>query len=351
MEVKKRNFLENLRLKARGKKLGKKALAKQDRRLAHRRSISVPDLRFVPGEAFTDSALGSALPDSSPFGVSPGVSDTDSVSSGMIPEGPIFMDKLSESAPERHKVFRDHPAPAFNRSSAPAETFVLYEEYNDMLNVSSGNKVESDHSEKRAKENASQFPFDPVPAPRSIFSNAHGLPPRPDRVEKESISGDDASAERVLSSSLAAALARVSSLGDQANPYLEKRMVTFEQKRPASEKGTPPTTRGKAPAERLSLMLDTGGTALESTDCVSLDSGTPNEERVSMPWTTDSEELERESCTPLFMKQLSLDETLLEDGQSEEALEEIEVSFLRRICDHKLIFLFHDNKSKRLENF
>ncbi|XP_074534153.1 multiple C2 and transmembrane domain-containing protein 2 isoform X2 [Halichoeres trimaculatus] len=326
MEVKKRNFLENLRLKARGKKLGKKALAKQDRRLAHRRSISVPDLRFVPGEVFsTDGALGSTGSDAVFFGVSPGVSDSDSIASGVIPDGPIFMDKLSESAPERLKVPRDHSAAASNRSSAPAETFVLYEEYNDMLNVSSGNKVASDRLEKRAKGNASQFPFEPIPAPRSIFSNANVLPPRPEKVEKESISGDDTSADRVLSSSVAAALARASSLGDQANPYTEKRTVTFEQKRPSSEKGTPPTTRGKNPTERLSLMLDTPGTALESTDGMSLDSGTPNEERVSMPWTTDSEEHEREPCTPLFMKQFSMDETLLEDGQSEEALEEIEL--------------------------
>ncbi|KAL3061588.1 hypothetical protein OYC64_009700 [Pagothenia borchgrevinki] len=55
MEVKKKNFLGNLRLKTKLvnlKKPGRKKLAQQGRKLAHRRSISVPDLRFVPDESF-----------------------------------------------------------------------------------------------------------------------------------------------------------------------------------------------------------------------------------------------------------------------------------------------------------
>ncbi|CAJ1056822.1 multiple C2 and transmembrane domain-containing protein 2 [Xyrichtys novacula] len=325
MDVKKKTFLENLRSKtkfANLKKPGKKALAKQGRRLAHRRSISVPDLRFVPGEAFSTDALGSDGSDGVFFGVSPGVSDTDSVASGVIPDGPIFADKLTEPAPEtRLRVPKEHPASAFNRASAPV---TLYEECDDMLSSKSENKVTFDQlytqPDKKAKGNAPKFTFEPVPAPRSVFHSTSVLSPRLDMAGRENPSGDDPATDRGLSGSLAAALARASSLGEQANPYMERKNVSFEQKRPSSEKGTPPANRGK-----LSLILDAPSTVLENADRNSLDSGTPNEERVNMTWTTDSEEPEREPSTPFFVKQFSIDKAMLEDAQSEEAQEEIEL--------------------------
>ncbi|XP_042352093.1 multiple C2 and transmembrane domain-containing protein 2 isoform X2 [Plectropomus leopardus] len=330
MDVKKKNFLENLRLKTKLgnlKKPGKKALAKQGRRLAHRRSISVPDLRFVPGEAFaTDSALVSN--DAIFFGHSPGQSDTDSVASGSIADGPLFTDKLTDSVPEiRLKVPTDRTAAALNRVSAPAGTPGLYEEIDDMLNLRSQNRTNFTREalytqpDKRAKGNATKFTFDPIPAPRSVFT--HALSPRPDLVDRESPSGEDAQADRVSTGSVSAILARASSMGEQMYPYTEKRTPSFEYRKPSSEKGTPPVTRANAPADTVSLMLDTLGTPLESADGTSLDSacGSPIEERVNMPWTTDSEELEL--CSPFLMRDYSVEEALLEEAQPEEGLEDI----------------------------
>lgn len=352
MEVKKKTFLENLRQKTKLvnlKRPGKKALAKQGRQLAHRRSISVPDLRFVPGEAFsTERALVSTASEGIFFGISPGVSDTDSIASGSIPDGPLFMDKLNDSVPEtRLKVPTDHTAAALNRMSAPVERLTLYEEIDDMINSGSEKKVsrEGEYAQvdKRAKRHVAKFTFDPVPAPRSIFANALAVSPRPDLVERESLSGEDAPADRAFSDTIVAALARASSLGEQANPYIEKKTISFEHRKSSSEKGTPPAVRGKAPADRMSLMLDTPSTPLESGDGTSLDSacGTPNEERVNMPWTTDLEELDREHFSPLFMKEFSMEEALLEEAASEEALEDIaEVSLINYMHNQRILFSF-----------
>uniref|UniRef100_A0A8P4G6V6 Multiple C2 domains, transmembrane 2a n=1 Tax=Dicentrarchus labrax TaxID=13489 RepID=A0A8P4G6V6_DICLA len=143
MDVKKKNFLENLRMKTKLvnlKKPRKKALDKQGRRLAHRRSISVPDLRFVPGETFsTDSPLMSSASEAIFFGISPGASDTDSIASGSIADGQLFTDKLYESVPEtRIKV---PTASALNRMSAPIETLMTYEETDNM--ISSGPDIQA----------------------------------------------------------------------------------------------------------------------------------------------------------------------------------------------------------------
>ncbi|KAM9351988.1 LOW QUALITY PROTEIN: multiple C2 and transmembrane domain-containing protein 2 [Symphorus nematophorus] len=333
MEVKKKTFFENLRLKTKMpnlKKPRKKPLDKQGRNLAHRRSISVPDLRFVPGEGLsTESALVSAASDAIFFGISPGLSDTDSVASGVVSDGPPFTDKQSDSVSETGlKVPMDHTAAALNRKSAPVETPMTYEVIEDRMNPGSKNKVNLSREglyaqvDKKAKVSIPKFAFDPVPAPRSVFTNA--LSPRPDLADRESLYGEDPPADRMSSSAVSAVLARASSLGEQVYPYTEKKTISFELRRPSSEKGTPPAIK-KAPADRAFLVLDTLGTPLESADGTSLDSacGTPSEEQVNLPWTTDSEELEQEPCSPLFMRDFSMDEGLLQDLQSEEALEDI----------------------------
>lgn len=338
MDVKKKTFLENLRQKTKLvnlKKQKKKPLEKQGRRLAHRRSISVPDLRFVPGEAFsTENALMSVASEAIFFGVSPGVSDTDSVASGCIADGPLFSDKLSDSVSYQ----TDQATPALNRMSTPAESLLSYEEIEEMINSGEQRVSESKVNlapeglyarvDKKAKGNVPKFTFEPVPAPRSVFTNPPVLSPRPDLEERESLYGGDPPADppRVHSGSVSAVLARASSLGDQVNIYTEKRTPTFEQKRPSSEKGTPPIIK-KAPADRVSLILDTSGIPSESADGISLDSacGTPIDERVSMPWTTDSEELDREPCSPLLMRDFSSEEVLQDVVQSEEALEEVSI--------------------------
>eukprot|EP00064_Thunnus_orientalis_P001098 superscaffoldBa00000069_g1100 len=348
MDVKKKNFLDNFRVKKFAKKPGKKGLGKQGGRLAHRRSISVPDLRFVPGEGlFTDNALYSTSSDATAsdaiyFGISPGLSDTDSVASVSVIDGPLFADKLTDSVPEtRLRVSTDNRATGFNRST-PVETSTLYEEIDDTIKSGSETNVnltgEALYAQvnKRAKGNVPKFSFDPSPAPRSVYFNAQVLSPRPDLVERESLSGEigcileDTPVDRAPPGTIASALARTTSLGDQVNTYTEKKTASFEQRKVSSEKGTPPSIRENAPADRMSQGIDTLGTPLESADGISLDSacGTPIEERVNMPWT-DSEELEREPFPPL--KEFYIEEALLE-GQPEEALEDI-AETSSEICD------------------
>ncbi|XP_049429042.1 multiple C2 and transmembrane domain-containing protein 2 isoform X3 [Epinephelus fuscoguttatus] len=393
MDVKKKTFLENLRLKTKLgnlKKPKKKALAKQGRNLAHRRSISVPDLSFVPGGAFsTDNALVYTPNDAIFFGHSPGQSDTDSIASGSIGDGPYFTDKLNDSVPEiRLHGPTDRTTAALNRVSAPAGTPGLYEEIDDMMNLASQNKVNMTpeglyaQPDKRAKGNATKFPFEPIPAPRSVFTNA--LSPRPDHVERASVSSEDIPADRVLSGNVSAVLARASSLGEQMYPSTEKRTTSFEYRQPSSEKGTPPVTRANAlvdrkpssekgtppvtranaladrkpssekgtppvtrangPADRkpssekgtppvtranaptdMSLTLDNLGIPLENADGTSLDSacGSPFEEQVFMSWVTEQEELDREPYSPFLMRDYSMEEALLEETPAEEALEDI----------------------------
>ncbi|XP_028286013.1 multiple C2 and transmembrane domain-containing protein 2 isoform X2 [Parambassis ranga] len=310
MDVKKKKFLENLRLKTKfPKKQQKKLLAKQGRNLAHRRSISVPDLTFVPGESYsTDSALMSAATDCIFFGISPGLSDTDSVASSSITDGPLYTDEATLRVPQL-----DHSFSASNRVSAPVLT--LYEDTDNMTNLEN-NPVYA-QVDKKAKRNAPQFTFEPVAAPRHVFSNVEAFSPRPDQAERVSLSGDTSTPQdRPPSGALAAVLARANSLGEQMSPYIEKKTILLEQ--------TPPAVSHIASTDRMSLILDSHGTPMESADGTSLDSacGTPSEEQGNMPWTTDSEELD--PWPPLLMRELSIEEDLLDqEAQREEAKEDI----------------------------
>lgn len=335
MDVKKKNFLDNFRLMKFGnlKKPRKKPLDKQGRRLAHRRSISVPDLRLVPGEAFSiESALESTVSEAIFFGVSPRLSDNDSVASGSNADGPLFTDKLNDSFPESGLSVSTHQVDAaLNRMSAPVGSLMLAEDTEgDFFKSSPENNVNSTQEglyaqvDKKAKRNVPKFTFDPVPAPRSVFTNAHMLSPTPDLVDRDSLCCEDTPADRVLSDAVSAALIRAGSLGDQANLSAQKRTTSCEQIRSSSEKGTPPPTK-KAPTDRTSLVLDTLGTPMESADGTSLDSacGTPNEDQALMPWTTDSEDQDREPYSPLFTRNYSMDEALQEGTQAEEEMAEV----------------------------
>ncbi|XP_034391397.1 multiple C2 and transmembrane domain-containing protein 2 isoform X3 [Cyclopterus lumpus] len=328
MDIKTKNFFDNLRLKtklANLKKQGKKALPKRGKKLAHRRSISVPDLRSVLGEAFpADSALVSTPDETTSFGNAAGLSDTDSVASSLITDGPLYTDKLNDSVSEsRLKVPTGRIDAALNRMSAPVG-LNFYEEIDGMINVRSQNKVPEGlyaQVDKRPKGNAPRFTFDPIPAPSSVLT--YSLSPSPERVESRSLSGEGTSGDAVHSGAVAAVLARASSMGDQINPFKEKSATSFEYRKPDSEKGTPPAIRVNAPAAP-SLISDNLRTPVESADGTSLDSacGSTTEEQVSMPWTTDSEELDREPSSPFFMRDFTAEEALLEQAQSEEALEE-----------------------------
>lgn len=308
------------------KKLGKKALAKQGRNLANRRSISVPDLRSLPGEAFsTEKTLEPDDSDVIFFGFSSGA---DSVAQGLVPDGPLFTDGLTDSVEETTlRVPTDHTSAGLKRLSAPGETLVLYEEIDDKIKSSSDNMVDVTQETlyaqvtKRAKGKTPTVTFDPVSAPR------HGkkvLSPIPDLEERESLSdGKESTSEEVnkrsLSGTLTAALVRAHSLGEQVRPYVEKRDAS-------SEKGTPPLRKN-------ALTLDMLGPLLENADGTSLESacGTPSEEQANMLWTTDSEEADREPCSP-WLKEVSMEETLVEKTLLLEAQDDIEeVSFNARV--------------------
>lgn len=340
MDAKKKNFLENLRLKTKLvnlKKPRKKPLSKQDRRLAHRRSISVPNLTLVSDEGFSiESGLESTLTEAIFFGISPRQSDTDSIASGSNADGPVFTEKFTDSAPEiRLKVSTSQTDAAAYRMSAPVGTLFSEETVEPFVNPGSKSNLNSVQEgmyaqvDKKAKGNIPKFNFDPIPAPRSVFSNAIAQSPKPEVTERRSPCGEGPPAERVVSDTVSAALMRASSLSEQISPYTRKRIAS-EQKRPSSEKGTPPTTK-KAPADRTTPVLDTLVIPMENVDGNSLDSacGTPSEERLNMPWTTDSEDLDRDLCSPVFMRDFTTDENMLEGVQLEDPLEEMaEVSLV-----------------------
>lgn len=336
MDPKKNNFLENLRLKTKLinlKKPRKKPLNKQNRMLAHRRSISVPNLTLVADEGFSiESGLESALTEAIFFGISPRLSDSDSIASGSNADGPVFTEKFSDSVPEmKLKVPTSQVDAAAYRMSAPAGTLFSEETEEPFANPGSKSNLNLEgmyaQVDKKAKGNIPRFNFEPIPAPRSVFSDAIAHSPWPDVTERWS--GEDTPAERVVSDSVSAALMRASSLSEQISPYTRKRIAS-EQKRPPSEKGTPPTTK-KGPADRTALVLDTLVAPMENLDGNSLDSacGTPSEERLNMPWTTDSEDLDRDLCSPVFMRDFTAEENMLEGVQLEDPLEEMaEVSFM-----------------------
>ncbi|XP_034735216.1 multiple C2 and transmembrane domain-containing protein 2 isoform X3 [Etheostoma cragini] len=287
MDVKKKNFLENLRLKTKLvnlKKPGKKAFGKRGKKLAYRRSISVPDLRFVPAETVsTDNVVVSTPSDAFSLSNSRGESDTDSVASCSVVDGALFPES-------RLKVPIDRTAVALNRISSTVGTQNLHEE--------------NEQAHEKAMGNATEFTFDPILKPRSVFTNAP--PTSPDIVGRENLSGEDT--PLAIVPTVAAVLARASSMGEQMKPYTEKRITAFEHRESSPDKGTPPPTRANGQ-----------GTSLESADGTSSppSCGSPSEEQVNMPWTTDSEDLDRELCS------LGLTEdALLEEAQPGEELEE-----------------------------
>ncbi|XP_028306543.1 multiple C2 and transmembrane domain-containing protein 2 isoform X2 [Gouania willdenowi] len=305
MEPKKKNFLGNLRLKTKLPHLKKprKVLAKQSRGLAHRRSISVPDLS-VPNETpIVNNPLASNANDAIFFDVSPGVSDSDSMSSASIAEG-FLTDKLSEITVRTPPS--DYQSRVSNRLSAPVESLTQLDEINSLTNRTSPfQEGVYTPADKKTKAHMSKFSFDPVPSPRHerMFYLGEDVP----------TNAPASSLTRAPSDTVAVILARSHLQPDQSNPC--------ERRKALSEKGTPPPTR--AFTDRMFLKLDV---PLESTDGTSLDStsGTPSEEQFSVPWT-DSEELDRELFSSSQTKVPSNEEGT-EEGQILEGLEELEMS-------------------------
>lgn len=313
MENKKKNLAERFRLKPKFpnlKKPAKKPLAKQGRNLATRRSISVPDLTMVPGEASTeDASLSPAA-----FGISPGLSDTDSIASSE------FADKLSDPEIRTRFLQPDHSNPALNRLSTPPGTLGIYEEMDDFGLENKTNPVVDElyaKIDKKGKGALSKFPFEPAPTGKKMSNSGQDPIPRPDLPERSEEVSEKGSRESLA----AAALFRAQSMGEQINPYREKQNSSVEPKKTSSEKGTPPTKRQNARIDRL--MLDSMGRPLESGDGNSLNSacGTPSEEKANMPWMRDVEEQDRVPSSPLPINEF-IDENLLDETPADEEDEE-----------------------------
>ncbi|XP_015234211.1 PREDICTED: multiple C2 and transmembrane domain-containing protein 2-like [Cyprinodon variegatus] len=311
-----KKFLENFRLKTKMpniKKPRKKLLAKQPRNLANRRSISVPDLSFIPGEA--SSTESAALPSPSEaiyFGISPGMSDTDSIASSSIPEGPLFAEKFTESLSEiQYRAhLRKAPVSSPSRLSAPPayEDGIFLKnsspksQRNDDLNLSA-------QEDKKPMKNIQKFVFENIKEPES------------DQGEKESLSDEKPQTRRRMSDVVAGLIPRASSMGDERRPQIEKRTVMFDTRKPVFEKLVLQTSRPNSSAERLSLH----DAQFDNADASSLYSacGTPSEEQVNMSWPTtwEEEDLEQTSSSSL-LREISMDEGLLDLENADESLEE-----------------------------
>lgn len=320
MEYKKKTFLDNLRQFAKlgnPKKPRKKKVKKPGRTLAHRRSISVPNLTLVPGGTIAPGAIDRRF--------CPGVSDSDSISScsntdaGPNPDTDRPSDSLLETGLRVPACRTDG---AGNRMSPPAGALVHVQDLRDGPMDSEDKVNPAQH--KQGKEEVARFTFDPIPAPQSAFLSTPAFSPRPELEERGRLCSEDIPANTVLAESISAALVRANFQAEQASA--PKRSSPCEPKQ-LCDKGTPPVMK-KALADRSWLALDRLGTPLESADGTSLDSacGTPSEEQVNLSWMMDSEDLDGDLCSPLFMKDLSTEEGLLEQLQAEDAAEDAEVS-------------------------
>lgn len=310
-EKKKKNVLENLRIKTKlpkVMKLGKKTTPKRGKKLAYRRSLSVPDLRAPNSEASGDN---DSITNDAPSlnNISPTPSDSDSTN-----DGPICMEPLQEihfRNPAVRKIT------ASNRISAPnVANFEEIKELEHLLrerrNAVSGEPLYAQINKPNA--NPQKFTFDPVPnpAPRTVFSNILSPSPRlTSEVKDQHQSTEDVGGE---ARSLAAAIARASSMSEQSR---EKML----DKRSSPDKGTPSEVKRRPPS---GLNLDSLAPPVESADGTSLDSacGTPSEERINVPWT-DSEEVDKELFSPMDMGEFCLDEETLLEAHNVEATEEM----------------------------
>lgn len=312
----KKTFLENLRIKTKRpniKKPPKKPLAKLPRNLAIRRSNSVPELTIFPGEAVSTESGALADPsDSVDYCDSPDLSDTDSLASSSVIEGPLFPDTdlLSEV---QHSIYpQNFPVSTSNRLSASS----AYEDGIFMKTSSPESKrnvlIEgiSPLENKKPKEHVDKFTFEPIKEPDS------------DQVEWKSLPGEAPQTYRRLSDTVASCLTRASSIGDEKRPHIEKKTVMFNTKKPQVEKLILQTSQPNSSAERLSLL----DAQFDSADASSLYSPvvTPSEEQVSMPWSTnwEEEDLEPGSSSSL-LREMSMDEGLLDFENPDESLEEV----------------------------
>ncbi|KAF7224495.1 multiple C2 and transmembrane domain-containing protein 2 isoform X2 [Nothobranchius furzeri] len=294
MEVKKKAFFENLRIKTKfpPMKKRKKLLAKQPRNLANRRSVSVPDLTRLSSEA--DSTDGTLPPTPSAaiyFNTSSGMSDTDSIASGSTCDGRLFDDKLFDDVTIKVPQMNNLGARG-NRLSAP-EGF-LNEDLNNVKSLGKkGNSTQEGlnvQADKKAKKNVPIFSF---PEPEHEGD---------DRV---SLSSYDTPTDRRRSESVAAFLLRAQSLGEDKRPQVEKRTLP--------EKGMAQTNNKSDSAEKTS-MLDV---SFDGSDATSHTSACD----IVMDEHTNLEDELLEHDNTSLMTNLMKDYSI-EEGEPDESIEE-----------------------------
>lgn len=318
MDSKKKNFLDNLRFKPKLLHLKKprknKPLAKQGRHLANRRSVSVPDLTLVPGEADSPvSPFQSTACDGIYFRAPHGLSDTDSVASSSTSDGSFLANKLCEPLTEvtyRVPQINDSATQA-NRLSVPVGN--IDEEINNAKNSSPGNKVTfmegglhvPGHMDNKNNKRAQRFSF-----PEMGYEDES-------KSERGSLFGDEPSADRRVSDTVSDFLIRANSHGNEKRPHIDKSTMLTEPKKTSAEKGPVQTISENFSAEMMSLLDN----SFETSDALSVSAiGTSMEEQASTPWLleVDEEELEQESSSSL-MRDFCMDEGL----ELEESLEEV----------------------------
>ena len=151
------------------KKANKKAGVKQGKKLAHRRSISFPDLRNLP-ESTSMTSLASVA---SPGPGSSYHSDNDSIASGNIPGGEHL--PPPDRAPYDAAPASRHPPPPArdhvdNRVASPAESWDHFDDSEFRRRMNSAGKW-SFHSEpgRVPKATAAEQLAVPVPAAPSLL--------------------------------------------------------------------------------------------------------------------------------------------------------------------------------------
>ncbi|XP_077424850.1 multiple C2 and transmembrane domain-containing protein 2-like [Vanacampus margaritifer] len=289
MEVKKKKLIDNLRMKTRLANLmkpGKKASDKQKTKVGLRRSISVPDLSLEHDVAVPPKT---ALPKTSEA-TSFGLSDSDSVASGSIPDVSTFFDK--EIGPRLPVDIGS------NRITSPLD---LYEEVNNVV-ISS---MEKTVNTPVAKRKGHIFNFDAIPMPKFVFTKS-AISPRPKSamISEQSWIPEDTPADRAK---IADALARANSMGEQSNVNARSKVVKF---RPPSGKRSLSEHRENTP-----LTLETLGKPLDSAESEYCWSG---EDQVAMPWLMDTEGLDPDVVISSITNDHSIEESSLEGATQEE---------------------------------
>ncbi|XP_041693371.1 multiple C2 and transmembrane domain-containing protein 2 [Coregonus clupeaformis] len=330
MDPKKKTVWENLREKTKtqfNNLKKKKTPGKLDKKkpLQYRRSMSVPDLRFIQAEPSPADSTFSTASDAIFFGSSSGSSDNASINSV-----PLSTDRLTatDAGPSGRKTvydsaFIDNMKVSGSRMSAPVETQTLYEESEeeDMATFMGRIHMPSDKCNTPAERSASSVSSSSADRvkttvdrgnPPTQRSNAPHIPMPTPRLTS-SVERINVSTEKLLFSKdrvvtfrervSASAERSASSVSDQTNLVTERLAASRERgKQPAEVRWSVPSNpldRLNIPPDRWSLPVDRAdrmgspnrmGTPADSGD--SSVCGTPFEEQAYSFWPTDSEDLD-----------------------------------------------------------